>query len=147
MKLSQQSQSIIETAIQKAIGKYTCGCEQTIITDFHLQPNSSGQFIIYNDEDQELANVMIEEWADYEGDNLTEEAENSLRSAINKIKESGELDKLSILKPYSFVLIDEERETICDLMLIDDDTLLLSDELLKGLDQELDDFLKDLLEK
>jgi hypothetical protein len=29
----------------------------------------------------------------------------------------------------------------------DDDTLLLSDELLKGLDEELDDFLKHLLEK
>ena len=26
MKLSQQSQAIIESAIQKAINKYTCGC-------------------------------------------------------------------------------------------------------------------------
>ena len=30
---------------------------------------------------------------------------------------------------------------------MDDDTLLLNDELLKGLDEELDTFLKDLLEK
>ena len=35
-----------------------------------------------------------------------------------------------------------------ELLLIDDeDTLLLSDELLKGLDEELDDFLKKLLEE
>ena len=48
----------------------------------------------------------------------------------------------------NFVLVDEDRETVTELLLIDDeDTLLLNDELLKGLDEELDAFLKDLLEK
>lgn len=51
------------------------------------------------------------------------------------------------MKPYSFVLVDEDRETVTELLLIDEeDTLLLNDELLKGLDEELDAFLKDLLE-
>ena len=54
MKLSQQSQAIIESAIQKAINKYTCGCEQTIVTDIHIQPNqNSGELFIYDDEDEE----------------------------------------------------------------------------------------------
>ena len=60
---------------------------------------------------------------------------------------NGSFDKLTILKPYSFVLVDEDKETISELLLVDDDTLLVNDELLKGLDKELDDFLKDLLEK
>ena len=34
-----------------------------------------------------------------------------------------------------------------ELLLVDDDTMLVNDELLKGLDKELDDFLKELLEK
>ena len=38
MKLSQQSLSTIESAIQKAVGKYVCNCEQTVVTDIHLQP-------------------------------------------------------------------------------------------------------------
>ena len=43
---------------------------------------------------------------------------------------------------------DRDRETVTELLLIDEeDTLLLNDELLKGLDEELDAFLKDLLEK
>ena len=68
MKLSQQSLSIIESAIQKAVAKYTCNCEQTVVTDIHLQPDqTSGQLNIYNDDDEELANIMIEEWATYEG--------------------------------------------------------------------------------
>ena len=45
------------------------------------------------------------------------------------------------------MLVDEDKETISELLLVDDDTLLVNDELLKGLDKELDDFLKDLLEK
>ena len=59
----------------------------------------------------------------------------------------GDFDKLTILKPYSFVLVDEEKETVAELLLVDDDTLLVNDELLKGLDEELDSFLKELLEK
>ena len=54
---------------------------------------------------------------------------------------------MTILKPYSFVLVDDEKETIAELLLMDDDTLLVNEELLKGLDEELDSFLKELLEK
>ena len=112
MKLSQQSLSTIESAIQKAVGKYVCGCDQTAVTDIHLQPDqTSGQLTIFNDDDEELANVMIEEWA------------------------------------TSFVLVDEDKETVAELLLVDDDTILVDDELLKGLDKELDEFLKNLLEK
>ena len=71
-----------------------------------------------------------------------------LHSELTALKEEGIFDNLNLLKPYSFVLVDDEKETVADLLLIDDeDTLLLSGELLKGLDEELDAFLKDLLEK
>lgn len=47
MKLSQPALSLLEETIKQAIGKYTCGCEQTIVTDIHLQANqSSGEFCI-----------------------------------------------------------------------------------------------------
>lgn len=148
MKLSQESQSTIESAIRKAVEKYACGCEQTIVTDIHIQPNqTSGEFIIFDDDDRELANVTIAEWMTYEGDDFYDRIERPLRSLVCKMKEAGSFNNLTILKPYSFVLVDEEKESIADLLLLDDDTLLVSSELLEGLDQELDDFLKELLEK
>lgn len=148
MKLSQHSQSVIESAIRKAIGKFTCGCEQTIVTDIHIQPNqNSGELCIFDDEDDVLTSVTIDEWSAYESDDFYENAERILRPLLCRLKDGGEFDKLTILKPYSFVLVDDERETIAELLLMDDDTLLLNDELLKGLDRELDDFLKELLEK
>lgn len=147
MKLSQQSQSIIESAIQKAVGKYACGCEQTVVTDIHLQPDqTSGQLNIFNDDDEELANVMVEEWATYEGDDFLENVQPALRNILSRMKEAGDFEKVTILNPYSFVLVDEDKETVAELLLVDDDTLLVDGELLKGLDKELDDFLKDLLE-
>ena len=79
MTLSQQSLSIIEAAIQKEVAKYTCNCEQTTVTDIHLQPDqTSGQLTIYNDDDEELANIMIEEWATYDSDDFLENVEPSL---------------------------------------------------------------------
>jgi hypothetical protein len=53
MKLSQSSLALLEDTLKKAIGKYTCGCEQTIVTDIHLQPNqNSGELSIFDDEDR-----------------------------------------------------------------------------------------------
>jgi hypothetical protein len=83
----------------------------------------------------------------YDGDNFYKEVETTLSNLLHSLDKEHAFGKLNILKPFSFVLIDEEKETIADLLLIDDDTLLVNRELLQGLDKELDDFLKDLLAK
>ena len=148
MKLSQPALSLLEETIKRAIGKYTCGCEQTIVTDIHLQANqNSGEFFLFDDDDQELANATIEEWMTYENDDFYENIERILSSLLCNMKNQGIFDKLTIMKPFSFVLVDDDKETIAELLLLDDDTLLVNEELLKGLDEELDAFLKDLLEK
>jgi len=148
MKLSQQSLLLIESTIRKAMGKYACDCEQTIVTDIHLQPISeSGELFIFDDNDDELSCAVIEEWLTYDSADFYREAERILRSILNKMKDNGDFDKLPIIQPFSFVLVDEDKETITDILLMDDDTLFVNDELLKGLDEELDSFLKELLEK
>ena len=78
---------------------------------------------------------------------FNDEVERLLSTLLNEMKSKGTFDEVTVLKPYSFVLVDEDKETIAELLLMDDDTLLLNEELLKGLDEELDAFLKDLLEK
>jgi len=148
MKLSQQAQQLIESLIKKAVSKYPCGCEQSVVTDIHLQPNSnSAELIIFDDDDNLLAEGTIEEWLSYEGEDFYKDAEKLLRTALNRMKDNGTFENLSILQPYSFVLVDEDKETVCELLLVDEDVILVNDELLKGLDEELDAFLKDLLER
>ena len=149
MKLSAQSHASIASSLREAVDKYIADGERTVVTDIHLQPKQdSGELVIFNDYDEELSRTIIEEWVDYSEDDFYTIVERILRGEINALKDTGVLDKLAIMKPYSFVLVDEDRETVTELLLIDDeDTLLLNDELLKGLDEELDAFLKDLLEK
>lgn len=146
MKLSQQSLSAIEKAIQKAVNKYAGLPEQSIVTDIHLQPNqNSGDLIIFDDEDKELACISIEELANDDSDDFYEEMQHILQTLLSKLKEEGTFDRLPIMTPYNFVLVDEDKETVAELLIVDDDTLIVNDYLLKGLDEELDTFLKDLL--
>lgn len=149
MKMSEQSRASIVSALKTALCRYTSEGDEMIVTDIHLQPNSeSGELIIFDDDDQELSRTIINEWVEYESDDFYTVVEPILRAEVEALKESGKLEKLCLMKPYSFVLVDEDKETVAELLLVDeDDTLLLNDELLKGLDEELDAFLKDLLER
>lgn len=148
MNLGMQSQAAVETALKTATAKLSAEGGEGIITDIHLQPcQSTGELVIFDDEDHELARAEVKDWLDYEPEIFYGEAEKHLRTAIEHAQKQKLFDTLPLLKPYSFVLVDEERETIADLLLVDDDTMLLNDELLKGLDEELDAFLKKLLEE
>ncbi len=147
MKLSAQSHILIESAIIEALNQFTGEDEQTVVTDIHILPKQdSGELLIYNDDEEELAKVIIAEWVDYDKEDFAQNTERILRATLNKLKDEGAFDHLTLIKPYSIILLDEEKETICDLLLMDDDTFLVNDELLKGLDEELDDFLRNLLE-
>jgi hypothetical protein len=63
------------------------------------------------------------------------------------MNEAGAFDSLNISKPYSFVLVDDDSQPIVDLLIVDDDTLILSADLLEGFDEEMNAFLKKLLEE
>lgn len=149
MKMSEQSRASIVSALKTALCRYASEGDETVVTDIHLQPNSeSGELIIFDDDNQELSRTIINEWVEYESDDFYTVVEPILRAEVEALKESGKLEKLCLMKPYSFVLVDEDKETVAELLLVDEDeTLLLNDELLKGLDEELDAFLKDLLER
>ena len=147
MKLSQPSLSVIEAAFCKSINRYKCGCGESALTDIYVKPNQeTGEISLYNDEDELLAQECVEEFKNYQNDDFYVKVEKVLKSVLNAMNDEGRFDTLIILKPYSFVLVDQDKETISDLLLIDDDTLVVDNELLKGLDKELDNFLQNLLE-
>lgn len=55
------------------------------------------------------------------------------------------VEHMSILKPYSFVLETDEREHVSELYLVDSDIKIIGGDLMKGLDEDLDKFLDELL--
>ena len=146
MQISSQSVAQIDRALGKIAAKFPQSDEAALVTDIHLLVSpESGELVAFDDDDNEINRAVIEDWIGYQGEDFYAEAASTLRERIEAMKDC--MDSLSILKPYSFVLVDEEKETLEELYIVDDDTIILDDELLKGLDDELDDFLKKLLEE
>lgn len=146
MKATSQTIQQIERALHKVASKYPEGQEDMVLTDIHLQANAdSGELRAFNDDDDELTRCVVEQWIGNGDDNFYKEITPVLRQCVAGMKETWE--KSSILKPFSFVLVDDDKETVCDLYLVDDDTMIVDGELLKGLDEDLDEFLKKLLEE
>ncbi|MDR0976907.1 MAG: hypothetical protein LBL78_04025 [Prevotellaceae bacterium] len=153
MKLTQASFSLLETTIRKVIGLFALAgdgeCGPSVVTDIHLQANpNSGELLLFNDDEEELGTAIVDEWTACNVENFYKEAERILTTLLGRLKEQGAFDKpTTLMKPYSFVLVDDDKETLAELLLVDDDTLLVNESLLKGLDEDLDTFLKDLLEQ
>lgn len=147
MSLSKQSRESLLDAILSITDSFG-NQENTTVTDLYFQVDkSSGVITIYDDDDHELANAQIAEWEAGAQEQAPAHIEKTLRAELVQMQKVGLFDKMNILKPYSCTLVDENKETIVDLLYIDDDTLILDSELLQGLDKEMDDFLKYLLEE
>lgn len=148
MKLSAQSHNSIVSCIQQAFERQASSGQKNAATDFHLQPvMSTGELYIWNDDEEMLSSVEVKDWSGFNPEEFYLCCERALKKVLNQLRESGELSLLPAVMPYSFVLVDDSKETIAELLLVDkEETLILSDELLKGLDEELNAFLKDLLE-
>jgi hypothetical protein len=147
MKLSTPSHNSIVSAIQKALQTYASAGMAGSITDIYLQPNmESGELVIFNDDDQVLSSTVVNDWCNANPEDFYNGCELILKKVLNQLFNEGEFATLSIVKPFSFVLVDHEKETLAELLIVDEEeTLFLTDELLKGLDDELNAFLKDLL--
>jgi hypothetical protein len=118
---------------------------EPLFTDIHLLVNPyTGEIRTYNDDDEELDRCVVEQWIKSPQENFYDEVAPILRSCIEGMRPT--LEKMSILRPFSFVLIDEDHETVQDLVIIDnEETMVIDGNLLEGLEEELDDFLKKLL--
>ena len=145
MNLTPASAAAISEALNKIARLYSGEEAQLVSTDFYLQPLSEGRLAVFNDNDEEIATATVPEWESYNADTFYDQVTEDLTAAIEAANADGELERLAVWMPYSFVLVDEERETITDLLLVDDDTLLMKKGLMTGLDEELNRFIEELL--
>ena len=146
MNLAPTSVAALHEVLQKIVRLYSGEEDQLVTTDFYFMPvRENGTLFVFNDNDEEIAQVTIPEWADYAVEAFYDAVGADLTAAIQEVNAEGDLERLAVWMPYSFVLVDGERETIADLLLVDDDTLLVTDSLLQGLDEELNSFLEKLM--
>ena len=143
MKANEQTLQEVERAIRKVADKFPPTEEASILTDIHLRVNQeTGELVAFDDNDNEVNRCVVEQWIDNKDDTFYADVASTLRMVLNKYKQ--QIEAMSILKPYSFVLEDEDHESLEELYVVDDDTVIIDEELMKGLDKDLTDFMNQL---
>jgi hypothetical protein len=144
MKSTEQTLQQLERALRKLTEKFPADQEATMLTDIHIRVSQdTGEITILDDDDRELTRCVVEEWIDNKDDDFYDTITAVLRQWLKS--NASVADKLSILKPYAFVLEDDEHETVAELYVVDGDTVIIDPDLMEGLDKDLDDFLDNLL--
>lgn len=143
MTANEQTYQQIERALRKAASKFLPQTDCLPLTDIYLQvKQESGELLVFDDDDHELTRCVVEEWIGNRDERFYDEVQPILITALTRLKEVTE--HVAVLKPYSYVLMGEDHETIADLYLVDDDTMMLSGDLMQGLEEDLEHFWQQL---
>lgn len=143
---SEQSVRQVDRFIKKIIQKFPTDVEPVIFTDIHVRISSeSGDIMAYDDEDVEITRCIVEDWIDCKNPNFYDSAAQLLRSRLNVL--SSEIDSMGILRPYSFVLENDEKEHISELYISDDNINIIGGDIMDGWAKDLDDFLDKLMKE
>ena len=140
----EQTMQQIERFLKKIAQKFPSTQEPIVMTDIHLRVSQfSGDLMAFDDEGNEITRCVVEEWIENNNDDFYKNITAQLSSESLRLKDV--VDNFGIKKPYSLVLEDEEGENIAELYVADGDTIIVGDELLPGLEEDLDEFLKKLI--
>lgn len=144
MERSEQFLQQIDRFIRKIAEKFPVSEETSVITDIHVKSNQdTGELIAYNDDEEEITRVTIEEWINYQDENFFDETAAVLREELRKNQDL--VNNMGILKPYSFVLeCEDDKNNSAELYIADDDTVILGGDLMPGLDDDLNRFFEKL---
>ena len=146
MKATEQTLQQIERALRKMAEKFPASEEASQMTDIHIRvTQETGELMMFDDDDNELTRCVVEQWIDNKDDDFYTQISSIIRRCIEKMKKQTE--NLGILKPYSFVLENDEQEAVTELYVVDDDTVIIDPNLMEGLEEDLDKFLSDLLKE
>lgn len=146
MKATDQTFNQIERAIRKIADKFPSNEEASLLTDIHIRVNQeTGELTVFDDDDVEITRCIVEQWIDNKDDDFYPQIVSIIRRSFENQKAL--VENMGILKPYSFVLEDEDKENMGELYVVDDDTVIIDTELMEGLDKDLDDFFNNLLKE
>lgn len=136
----------IDRFIRKVIEKFPDNGETSIMTDIHFRVNQdTGELVAFDDDDNEITRCVVDEWIENKDDNFYDRILLILRKEFKKT--GNEVDKMGIMKPFSFVLENEEKNGMGELYVADDDTIILGGDIMENLDSELDEFFDKLMKE
>lgn len=143
-KPNEQTTQQIERFLKKVAQKFPPRDDTSIVTDVHVRVSpESGEMLAFDDDDNEITRCVVEQWINNRAEDFYDGVERTLTASFSALADIA--DNLGILKPYSFVLENDDRENLAELYIADDDTVIIGKDLMEGLDTDLNKFLEGLL--
>ncbi|MCR5157927.1 MAG: hypothetical protein K6D37_02265 [Prevotella sp.] len=144
MRATDQTIQQIERALLKTASRFPATEEASVMTDIHVRvTQESGELMTFDDDDNELMRCVVEQWIDNKDDDFYDHVAECIKKSI--LKQKDVLENMSIIKPYSFVLEDDDCDTLKELYVVDDDIAIIDPLSLESFDSDLDDFIDKLL--
>ncbi len=144
MNFTEQTLQQIDRVVKKIIDKFPPSQEASVLTDIHLcVSQETGEMLALDDDDKEITRCVIEQWINATDDEFYEQVSTELRKELQKF--ASQIDEMSILKPYAFVLENDDRDDQHELYVVDDETVIIDPDLMRDLDKDLDSFFENLM--
>ncbi|MGM9760655.1 MAG: hypothetical protein ACI30I_11210 [Parabacteroides sp.] len=141
-------QAVIDSAFTSAVGKLTGDEKGNLLSDLYVQVDQeTGELQIFDEEEKLVEKTIIYDWVNNQEEEkaFIKRVVTLLKSVLADLSAKNVFDSSRFLKPFSVNLTDEDFIVIEELMFLDDELLRLDDPLLQNLDEDLDDFLAQLL--
>lgn len=141
-KIYKEISKVLTEAINSLNEGYT-GCSLTDI--FLVVDKDSGNLSVFDDEENLLSQIIIEEWASEDDDQVIAR---QLREVVEQFDMDNKFDTLDVFKPFSINIADENLIVQEELLVIEDDSVIrIENDFLNRIDKEFDDFLDKLLKE
>ncbi|GEM_PF-47107 len=138
--------SVLESAIKESLNNFEKQKDGNYLSDLYLKFDD-GMFSIYDDMEDGLLTVHLTEEQGTFSDSFEKRLISSLKHVLQQLNKKGLFEKEYIFKPFAVSLVNDDFIVEEELIFIDDETMVLDETFFSDIDKELNDFLKELLDK
>jgi len=147
-KENPKIKSVLKTLFTVSVDKLIKETAPSSVSNLYVQFDAeSGEVQLYDEQEHLLYKKVIFDWVgvDVKEAGFMSRMLSVLRQVVKTVASEGLFEHQLFIKPFAVCLTDEEFDTTTEIYRIDDDYSSQEDELLKGLDKELDDFWEKLV--
>lgn len=146
MTATEQTKQSLERFFNKIAQKLPSCDEPSLMSDIHVRVSQeSGDVMAFDDDENEITRCVVEPWIDNKEDDFYDKVTSQLRQQMTAMSQV--VEGLGVMKPYSYVLEDDDKDSIAELYVVDDDTIIVGGDLMDRLDEDLDHFFNQLMDE
>ena len=124
MTATEQTKQSLERFFNKIAQKLPSCDEPSLMSDIHVRVSQeSGDVMAFDDDENEITRCVVEPWIDNKEDDFYDKVTCQLRQQMTAMRQV--VEGLGVMKPYSYVLEDDDKDSIAELYVVDDRRLFV----------------------